>query len=216
MFNLMSKKAKTHIPRGVVVRLTRYYAILQELRSRRAQWVSSSDIAEWLGLTSSTVRQDLSHIDFRGISRKGYNVEGLAATLAKTLGADTTWSMVVVGAGNLGHALALHEEFPRKGFHIKGVFDSDPAKIGRRIGSLRVMDVLTLPRFIYEKKIDIGLIAVPSQAAQQVADLLVAGRIRGILNLTQTHIVTPKTVPVAATRIVSSLQELAHLIKRQS
>jgi len=211
----MNKGKERQIPPSVVRRLTRYLAILQELRSRRTPWVSSSELADWLGLTSSTVRQDLTHVNFRGISRKGYDVEGLAATLAKTLGADTTWSVAVVGAGNLGRALALHEEFARRGFHIKGVFDSDPAKIGRRIGSFRVMDALTLPRFVHEKKIDIGIIAVPSQAAQQVADLLIAGRIRGLLNLTQTHIIAPKKVPIVATRIVSSLQELAHLIKRR-
>jgi redox-sensing transcriptional repressor len=152
-------------------------------------------------------------VDFSGISKRGYEAEGLCRVLVKELGADEVWQTVVVGAGNLGAALALHEDFGRHGFCICGVFDVDAKKIGRRLGRLAVQSLRDLPAVIGEKKVDVGIIAVPSQAAQSVADLMIASGIRGLLNLTLTHIVAPKRVAVVDARIVASLQELAHAIK---
>jgi redox-sensing transcriptional repressor len=129
------------------------------------------------------------------------------------LGADAVWSMIVVGAGNLGSALALHEEFGRRGFLLHGIFDTDPRKIGRKFGDFQVQSLDDLPSFVGEKKVDIGIIAVPPAAAQRVADLMIASGIRGLLNLTFSHIVAPRRVSVVDARIVASLQELAHAIK---
>jgi len=198
----------------VIRRLTKYLTHVQGLRSRGAEWVSSRELADNLGLTSSTVRQDLSHLDFCGTSRRGYKTCGLYAVLSHVFGADIAWNMVVVGAGNLGRALALHEEFQRRGFHICGIFDSDDRKIGRKIGRLTIQNVRRIPTTIRNNRIDVGVIAVPASAAQRVADLMVASGIRGILNMAQTHIVTPKRVPVVDVRIVATLQELAHAISR--
>ena len=102
---MISKKRQ--IPPSVIRRLTRYLAIAQVLESQKVEWLSSVELAEMLGLTSSTVRQDLSHLDFCGISGRGYKVRGLPNILSNVLGADTSWNLVVVGAGNLGKALAL-------------------------------------------------------------------------------------------------------------
>lgn len=200
------------IPRSVVRRLPKYLAYLQSLLLRRTQWVPSHKLAEGLGLTSSTVRQDLSYLDFSGTSKRGYEVRGLAEALTSILGADTDWGVVIVGAGNLGCALALHEDFLRHRFDIKGVFDEDPRKIGKRIRNLTVAQVEKMPAFVARHNVTIGVIAVPAKAAQSVADLLVVSGIRGILNLARTHLLVPDYVSVVDARIIDNLQELSHAI----
>ena len=102
------------VPAPVLKRLTDYYATIQGLRAEGVEWVSSSEVADALGLTSSTVRQDLSHLNFAGVSKRGYETSGLETALARALGADKIWNMLVVGAGNLGRALALHQAFRRR------------------------------------------------------------------------------------------------------
>jgi redox-sensing transcriptional repressor len=203
----------SEMPSSVVHRMTKYLAHLQVLLARGVEWVSSQELAESLGLTSSTVRQDLSHLDFSGISKKGYAVDGLRKELERIMGADKVWNTVVVGAGNLGSALALHEDFARHGFALRGVFDADPKKVGRRFGACVVQPMDELPVIIGEKHVDIGIIAVPASAAQRVADILIASGIRGLLNLTLTHVIAPQRVAVVDARVVASLQELAHSIK---
>jgi len=201
------------IPTSVVKRLTRYLTEVQALREAEVEWVSSQELAETLGLTSSTVRQDLSHVDFSGISRRGYRIDGLERVLVDVLGVDTTWNTVVVGAGNLGRALALHHEFSHRGFNICGIFDSDPKKVGVKVGRLAVKGMRELPTVVGEQNVQIGIIAVPDDAAQSVGDLLIASGIHGLLNLSLAHIVAPAGVAVTDSRVVASLLELAHAIK---
>jgi redox-sensing transcriptional repressor len=201
------------IPLSVVRRLPKYLTQAQRLCQAGVEWVSSKDLAEALGLTSSTVRQDLSHIDFRGISKRGYSTAGLEASLAQTLGADHEVCCVVVGAGNLGRALALHEEFLRQGFKICGIFDNSPALIGKRVGRLVVQPVQELPGVVCGQDVDIGIVAVPHVSAQQVADHLILAGVRGLLNLTTAHIVVPRKVAIVDARILANLRELAYAVK---
>ncbi len=205
-------RVKHGLPPLVVRRLPKYLAYVQELGDAGVEWVSSNALAEQLGLTSSTVRQDFSYFEFRGTSKRGYEVHGLCRMLEAMLGVNREWRMVVVGAGNLGKALALHEEFGRRGFLICGVFDNDPSKVGRRIGKLTIQGMRELPAAIGDLKVSIGMIAVPAPAAQQVADLLIASGVTGLLNLALTHLVVPKWVSVIDSRIVASLLELTHLV----
>ena len=201
------------IPDAVVKRLTKYLTCLREMKKNHISWVSSRELAEALELTSSTVRQDLSYINIAGISKRGYETGPLQEELEKTLGVDRTWNAVIVGAGNLGKALALHEEFSRRGFNMKGVFDRDENKIGKRVGKMEIQGMENLPAFVGREQIDIGIVAVPAEAAQRTADLLIAARVKGLLNLSLTHLVVPKWVAVVDTRIVAGLQELVHSIK---
>ena len=203
-------------PRSVVRRLARYYAVVQDLRRDGVDWVSSQEMAEALELTSSTVRQDLSHLDFSGISKRGYETFGLEEALATVLGADVTWNMVVVGAGNLGCALTRLEEFQRKGFRICGVFDTDTKKIGKRVGQLSVQGMYELPGVVRTRQAQIGVIAVPAAAAQGVADILVAAGVQGLLNLAMAHITVPKDIAVVHERIVEGLHELCHAIRAEA
>jgi len=204
------------IPPSVVKRLTRYLTEVQTLRADGLDWVSSQELAEALGLTSSTVRQDLSHVDFSGISRRGYETQGLESVLTAVLGADTSWKAVVVGAGNLGRALALHEDFSRRGFSICGVFDADARKVGARVGALTVQGMRELAATVSARNVQIGIIAVPNSGAQSVADLLIVAGVQGLLNLALTHIVAPPNVSVIDSRVVSSMLELSHAIKTRA
>ena len=197
----------------MIRRLTKYLTEAQELERAETEWVSSLELAERLGLTSSTVRQDLSHLEFSGTSKRGYRVDGLVRALHEVLGADSQWKMVVVGAGNLGRALALHAEFERRDFQICAIVDRDEKKVGKRVGRLRVRGVGDLPAIIGDEGVQIGVIAVPADGAQEVADVMIAGGIKGLLNLALTHIAAPKRVAVIDSRIVASVLELAHAIK---
>jgi len=201
------------IPGAVVRRLPKYLTHTQRLRLEGVQWVSSATLAEALGLTSSTVRQDLTYVEFRGVSKRGYSVVGLESVLARTLGVDRDLACVLVGAGNLGRALALHDEFARQGFKILAVFDSNQAVIGRRAGRFIVQGMSELAPLIHSGNVDIGLISVPHAAAQQVAEQLIQAGVRGLLNLTTAHLLVPDDVAVVDARILSSLRELAYAVR---
>jgi redox-sensing transcriptional repressor len=201
------------IPASVVSRLTRYLAHVQSLQDRGAEWVSSQGLGDALGLTPSTVRQDLSHVDFSGISKRGYETAGLERVLSHLLGADKQWRAIVVGAGNLGRALVLHEEFERRGFEICAVFDSDRRKAGHRLGRHIVLEMDALEDTVRKGHVDIGIIAVPAAAAQDVAERLVKAGVKGLLNLALTHISVTERVAVVDSRVVASLQELTYRVQ---
>jgi len=200
------------IPNPVIRRLPKYLVHVQELRDEGVEWASSQHIADALGLTSSTVRQDLSHMDLKGISKKGYEIIQLEAVLRQILGADMLHRMVIIGAGNLGRALAAHGDFGRRGFEICGLFDQDEAVIGNTVGALKVKPMSALSEESKIKRIDIGVIAVPTQAAQAVADQLVKAGVPAILNLAYRHIQVPEGVTVVDARLMESLQELAYVL----
>lgn len=200
------------VPHPVIRRLPKYLVHLQELREEGVEWASSQEIANALGLTSSTVRQDLSHMDLKGISKKGYETAQLEAVLRKVLGADVLHRVMIVGAGHLGRALAEHGAFAERGFDICGLFDRDPALIGRKFGHAEVIDVENLSDIAGDVHVDIGIIAVPSHAAQDVAEALVAAGVKAILNLAYKHIHVPDDVTVVDARIMESLQELAYVL----
>lgn len=208
-----TSERNNHIPKMVVRRLPKYLAHAQKMRQAGVQWISSSGLADALGLTSSTVRQDLTHVDFSGVSKRGYSTAGLEAAMARTLGLDEDIRVAIVGAGNLGRALALHGEFFSQGFKICGVFDNNPTAIGKKVGQLVVQPMSDLSDTVRRERIDIGIVAVPSAVAQQVADQLVFSGVRGILNLTTANIVAPKSVAVVDARILASLRELAYAVR---
>lgn len=203
------------IPHPVIRRLPKYLVHIQELREEGVEWASSQEIADALGLTSSTVRQDLSHMDLKGISKKGYETSQLEAVLRQILGADTVHRVVIVGAGHLGRALAEHGAFAERGFEICGLFDREESLLGRHFGNVEVTSIDELAARAAQVKIDIGIIAVPSQAAQEVADALVSAGVRAILNLAYKHVRAPEGVTVVDARIMESLQELAYVLGNQ-
>lgn len=201
------------LPTPVVARLTKYLVHIQDARAEGQEWVLSHQLACALGLTSSTVRQDLSYLDLSGTSKRGYETKRLEWVLFKELGADRVANVVIVGAGNLGRALALHSGFERSGFMICGIFDSSARVIGKRIGHLEVKGMKELLREVRARKADIGMLAVPQWSAQEAADALILAGVRGLLNLTPAHVLAPERVPVVDAKIITSLRELLYRMK---
>jgi redox-sensing transcriptional repressor len=187
--------------------------MVREFRRRGQEWVSSHDLAQALDLTSSTVRQDLSHMDLSGISKRGYASETLERVLGHELAADSVHRVIIVGAGNLGCALAVHGELTRQGFEIGGIFDADPAVVKTKVGRHTVRPMSGLEKVVTSKKIDLAIIAVPAGAAQEVADRLVSAGVQGLLNLTYSHLRVPSSVSTMDVRILEGLQELAYLMR---
>lgn len=206
---------KKSIPKPVITRYLNYLTRVRYLRKRNLEWVSSQELARSLRLTSSTVRQDLTHIKYYGVPNQGYETRGLEKALMSVFREADERKMLVVGAGNLGKALALYSEFRKRGFVINGIIDSNPQIAGKRIGDLVVEGLESLPDMIEARDIEIGIIAVPAKEAQRVADQLILSGIKGILNLSSAQLVAPEKIPVVELKIIDSLDELAFAILNQ-
>ncbi len=206
-------KRRSRLPKPVLRRLPRYLIDAQELRASGETWVSSVALGSALGLTSSTVRQDLSHLDLEGVSKRGYEIDKLISALTRELGADKKHGVVIVGAGFLGSAIAMHGDLSRYGFEVRAIVDVDPEIIGTTVAGLRVDPLGALREVVEREGVDIGIIAVPAPAAQAVADALVEMGITALLNLALRQLKVPQGVRVVDERIVVSLQELAYLLR---
>ena len=206
----------THIgsicPIPVLRRLSHYLYYLRTQLDPEQDWISSLELAHAIEATSSTVRQDLSCIDIKGRARRGYKVKELISSILGLLGQDRTTNMAVVGAGNLGRALALHEDFPKHGFVVCGLFDSDPRLLGEEVGHLVVMHPAKLAEIAKEKHVGVGIIAVPSPSAQQAADLIVSSGVPAILNMSAARVRVPRDIPIMHARMYSCLSLLSHAI----
>ena len=207
---------RNRIPAPVVRRLHRYLIRAREMKNAGESWVSSAGLGNALGLTTSTVRQDISHLSMSGVSKRGYRIEDLDRSLREVLHSDTIHRSVIVGAGLLGCALALHGELAESAFDVCAVFDKHPRVIGKRVGNLRVRPMKDLKRMVSVRQVDIGIIAVPARAAQEVADQLVAAGVKGLLNLAYAHVQVPEHVVVVEARFLARLQEIAYEIRSRS
>lgn len=209
----MNTNDQQRLPGPVLRRFPRYLTHVRELKKVGQLWVSSREIAETLGLTTSTVRQDMSHLDLTGVSKRGYLVHRLEEVLGEVLGAKAEHRNVIIGAGLLGRALALHADFGEQGFKTVAIFDAAPKVIGRKVGPLTVRPMSQLKRVVRDQGVDIGVVAVPAVAAQLVADQLVAAGVHGILNLAHTHLHVPRHVIVVEARILARMQQIAYAIR---
>lgn len=145
---------KTIVPMPVIRRLPRYHRYLEELLKNDVKRISSRELSERMGVTASQIRQDLNNYGGFGQQGYGYNVEELYNTLTKILGLDKTYSTIIIGAGNLGQAIANYTNFERTGFSLKGIFDINPRLFGLKIRDIEIMDVETLEDFLSKNKID--------------------------------------------------------------
>ncbi len=208
------------VPAPAVGRLSLYLRELEGLLKQDCQTTSSKELAETLGYTDAQIRKDLAYFGQFGHPGIGYRVDELIDRIRWILGTDRTWNVLVVGAGNLGQALATYRGFQRKGFRIVAIFDNDPAKIGQRIGSTPVLEILPVDRLaeiITERSVRIGIITVPGDAAQQVTDAMVAAGIKGILNFAAASLAVPDNMPLASVALAVHLEQLAFRINaRQS
>ena len=170
------------IPEIVILRLPMYRRALHSLEQDNIDVVSSQELGERLQVTPAQIRKDLSYFGKFGKQGMGYNVKRLLAELTGIMGLDGVWPMVLVGEGRLGTAIARYPGFVPQGFRIVAAFDSAPQLIGRKIGSLAILDISEVKRTIQDKHVDIGIVAVPGSQAQRIVDMLVASGARAILN----------------------------------
>jgi redox-sensing transcriptional repressor len=199
-----------------VARLPVYLRALSSLAETGCSTVSSEGLAAAAGVNSAKVRKDLSHLGSYGTRGVGYEVDELVHHISNVLGLTQRWSVVLVGVGNLGHALAGYGGFATRGFRIAGLVDSDPARVGERIGTLTVRPMSELPDVVSGGDVSIGVIATPAAAAQQVCDELVAAGVTSILNFAPTVLQVPAGVDLRKVDLALELQILSFHEHRKS
>lgn len=203
--------AKT-IPDIVVGRLPLYLRTLQRMQDEGRLVTSSQELGERLGISAAQIRKDLSQFGEFGKQGTGYNIDYLVNQLRSILKVDRVWDIVVVGAGDIGSAVARYQGFKDRGYRVVMLFDNDPGKIGQRIGEFTVMDTSQLADAIHSAGIKVAMIAVPATAAQAVADELVKAGVRAILNYAPINLVVPEGVHVQHTDPVTHLQRMTYYL----
>ena len=197
------------IPNPAVRRLSLYLRQLQAFARKDRKTISSKQLGESLNLTDAQVRKDLAYFGQFGHPGIGYRVDELIVKVKQILGTDKIWNVLLVGAGNLGRALMAYKGFDAKGFRIAAVFDSDPAKIGKRQGSFIIQPPSELAATIQRDNIRLAIIAVPADTAQEVADQLVESGIRGLLNFAPVSLSVPSEVALNAVDLAVQLEQIS-------
>jgi redox-sensing transcriptional repressor len=197
------------IPEATVARLPLYYRALLEIADQDVTTVSSEQLAELAGVNAAKVRKDLSYLGTYGTRGVGYMVGELVDEIAAELGLTHDWPVAIVGLGNLGHALANYRGFGARGFRIVALVDTDPTKVGGRVGELAIESLDALDEIVSEREVAIGVIAVPAAAAQEVADRLVAAGVGSILNFAPAVVSVPASVSLRKVDLATELQILS-------
>lgn len=197
------------IPKPTVKRLSLYLRELDTLSDHGQQTINSKQLGDALGLTDAQVRKDLAFFGDFGHPGIGYKITKLIGELRKILGTDRPWNAAIVGAGNIGRALMPYARFRRKGFEIVAVFDSDPKVVGSTISGHKVRPMSDLPALVPDRNILIGIVAVPAEGAQAVADALIAAGVKGILNFAPVRLEVHDRVSVVSVDFLLSLEQLA-------
>ena len=204
------------IPDATVARLPVYLRALRALAETGTVTVSSEELAAAAGVNSAKLRKDLSHLGSYGTRGVGYDVEYLDYQISRELGLTQDWAVVIVGVGNLGHALANYGGFASRGFRIAGLIDADTQRVGERMVGLTVRHFDDLERVVREELVSIGVIATPAGSAQTVADRLVAAGVTSILNFAPTVLTVPDGVDLRKVDLSIELQILAFHEQRKA
>lgn len=201
-----------HVPAIVIGRLPLYLRALTQLAGEGRRVTSSQELSEKLGFSSAQIRKDLSYFGEFGKQGTGYEIEFLEQALREILQVHHLWDMALVGGGDLGRALANYNGFETRGFRITAIFDADPLKIGTTIGEWVVQPMDELRATVHDRKIQLAIIAVPAAAAQHVADELVEGGVRAILNYAPTTLSVPSRIKVFHIDPVAGLQSMTYYL----
>jgi len=201
------------ISQAVIGRLPRYYRYLGDLESAGIERISSSALSGKMNVTASQIRQDLNNFGGFGQQGYGYNVNYLRSEIGKILGLDVSHNLVVIGAGNLGQALAKYSSFERSGFFIRGIFDNNPKYIGESIRGIPVMMMEELEDFLVDNNIDIAVLTIPKEALKEVVEILVENNIKSFLNFAMTDLDLPEDIVVENVHLSDSLMKLSYNTK---
>lgn len=202
------------ISQAVISRLPRYFRYLGELRDEGIERISSQELSDIMKVTASQIRQDFNNFGGFGQQGYGYKVEYLYEEIGRILGLDKTHNLIIIGAGNLGQALANYMNFERRGFLFKGMFDNNPALYGKKIRDMQVRPMEEMEQFVKENNIDIAVLTIPKTGARAVAERLVHSGIRGIWNFAHVDLNVPKEIQVENVHLSDSLMKLTYNINR--
>lgn len=202
------------ISQAVIKRLPRYYRYLGELLEHGDERISSNDLSKRMKVTASQIRQDLNNFGGFGQQGYGYNVKYLHTEIGKILGLNTCHNVIIVGAGNLGQALANYTAFEKRGFITKALFDVDPEIIGSDVRNIPVLSVDELEAFVSENEIDIAVLTIPKKGVTEIADILVRANIKAILNFAHTDLNLPDNIVVENVHLSDSFMRLSYNLTR--
>ena len=202
------------IPEMTIRRLSVYARCLLDLEEDGVKTISSQELADRFGSNSAQVRKDLAYFGELGVRGIGYYVSGLKMELQRILGLDRVWAVALVGFGHLGSALVRYKGFARQGFRIAAIFDEDPTKIGREVDAIPILDIRHPTHELRARGIQIGIVAVPAEAAQTVAEQLLAGGIKAILNFAPARLRVPDDVRLKNVDLSIELETLSFYLAK--
>jgi redox-sensing transcriptional repressor len=211
-----SERPRRRIPEATVARLPVYLRILGEQSEAQVDRISSDRLAELAGVNAAKVRKDLSYLGSYGTRGVGYEVDYLVYQVRRELGLTHDWPVVIVGAGNLGQALAGYGGFGDRGYPVAGVVDVDPAKIGSVLGGVRVRHIDELANIVQARRVNIGVVATPPAAAQDAAERLVRAGVTSILNFAPVVLSVPRSIEVRKVDLAVELQILSYHEQRRA
>jgi redox-sensing transcriptional repressor len=203
------------IPEATIIRLSVYSRHLTDVDRRGIITTSSGDIAEGVGVSPAQVRKDLAYFGEFGTRGVGYNVKDLRQHILRILGLGSDWSVSLVGAGNLGLALSTYKGFRERGFIITSIFDADPEKVGTMIGNVEVLPIEQLVEVAKQNRTQIGIVAVPAQVAQEIADQLIEAGVNAILNFAPIILNIPPQIELRNVDLAVNLEVLTFNVGAQ-
>ncbi|AFM43170.1 AT-rich DNA-binding protein [Desulfosporosinus acidiphilus SJ4] len=203
------------IPEATIIRLSVYSRHLTDVDRKGIITTSSGDIAEGVGVSPAQVRKDLAYFGEFGTRGVGYNVKDLRQHILRILGLSVDWSVALVGAGHLGLALSSYKGFRERGFIITSIFDSDPSKVGTKIGDVEVLPIEQLEEITRQNQTQIGIIAVPSAVAQDIADKLIKAGVQAILNFAPVVLNVPPEIELRNVDLAVNLEVLTFNVGAQ-
>ena len=210
-------KNNNHVSVPVIKRLPRYHRYLEELKRMGIVRIASKELSQRMGLTASQIRQDLNCFGGFGQQGYGYNIEQLYNEIGSILGIDKKSKAIMIGAGNLGHAIATHLRFENRGFDLVGIFDNNPQVVGSNVGGRIVMDSKDLDEFCEKEKPVVAILCIPAEYAAENADKLVSLGIKGFWNFTQCDLMSRyDNVAVENVHLGDSLMTLCYQINKLS
>ncbi|MCD8068051.1 MAG: redox-sensing transcriptional repressor Rex [Lachnospiraceae bacterium] len=198
------------ISQAVIGRLPRYFRYLGELKDNGVQRISSQELSSLMKVTASQIRQDLNNFGGFGQQGYGYNVEYLYQEIGNILGLNVEHHLIIIGAGNLGQALANYLNFEKRGFLFKGIFDCNPALYGRKVSRLTVQPMEAVESFILEYQVDIAVLTIPNESAVEGADMLVKNGVKAIWNFAHVDLNVPEGIQVENVHLSDSLMKLSY------
>ncbi|UCG35371.1 MAG: redox-sensing transcriptional repressor Rex [Candidatus Omnitrophota bacterium] len=200
------------VPEGTISRLFIYLREITELARMNIRTISSAELGERTNLSDAQVRKDLGYFGHFGVSGAGYDTNELKQALEKILGKDKTWNVAVVGVGQLGSALISYSGFKKHGLQFIAALDADTKKVGKKVGEITIESIGELPKVVSNKKITIGIIAVPAEGAQEVAEKLMAAGVECLLNFAPVSLNVPENVKVKDVDLSRELETLSYFL----